>query len=163
MASQDRDRAVALSLQLAQAHQELRRQLGEVRSTLHKPRPGGGTLITHCLGFCAALTAHHHGEDAGMFADLLEQRPDLADTVKYLVQDHDIIASILTRLAELAYQAAATQPTDRDSMTLEFNGLAAIMESHFRYEERAIGNALDGQPADAEWADQVLRFRPEPP
>ena len=27
------------------------------------------SLTTHCLAFCAALTAHHQGEDAGMFAE----------------------------------------------------------------------------------------------
>jgi hypothetical protein len=34
------------------------------------------------------------------------------------------------------------------------------MESHFRYEERAISNALDQGTADTGWSAQVFRFDP---
>src|SRR5687767_3482867 len=74
------DRAIALSLQLAQAHHELRRRLRTLKSDLGRRAPSSGAsgasgasedddgLVTHCLAFCAAITAHHQGEDAGMFA-----------------------------------------------------------------------------------------------
>lgn len=29
-------------------------------------------LLAHCLAFCAALTAHHQGEDAGLFGEVLD-------------------------------------------------------------------------------------------
>jgi hypothetical protein len=163
VATHDRDRAVALSRQLAQAHQELRSQLADIRLNLGERHPRSGKLTTHCLAFCTALTAHHQGEDAGMFTDLLRHRPDLADTVKNLVQDHEMIASILLRVAQLARPAAdhgpEGEPADRHSIALELDGLAAIMESHFRYEERAISDALDRGTADTGWSDQVFRFR----
>jgi hypothetical protein len=146
VATQDRDRTVALSRQLARAHQELRRQLAELRNGPGENHP---TLTAHCLAFCAALSDHHQGEDAGMFTDLLRRHPDLEDTIRKLVQDHDMIAAILTRVAELAATATGSVPAELD-------GLAAIMESHFRYEERAISNALDEGTPDSGWSAQVF-------
>jgi len=37
-------------------------------------------------------------------------------------------------------------------------GLAAIMESHFGYEERAIGDAIDDQVQDTGWTTAVFEF-----
>jgi hemerythrin-like domain-containing protein len=141
MASRDRDRVVALSLQLAQAHQELRRQIELLKAGLEQPQPTGA-LLTRCLVFCAALTSHHRGEDGGLFADLLRQRPDQSGTVAKLVEDHEMIASILARVAEIAGQISGSAGSAADSTRLELDGLTAIMESHFAYEERAIGAAL---------------------
>ncbi|MEV6847604.1 hemerythrin domain-containing protein [Actinoplanes sp. NPDC051411] len=154
MATRHLDRAVALGRRLARAHQELRRRLGEIRDNPGEHR----TLTDHCLAFCAALTAHHQGEDSGMFTELLRERPDLAGTVRNLVDDHDMIASILARVAELAGRAATAESGERAA--IELDGLAAIMENHFRYEERAIGDVLDRGVADAGWAGPVFRFEP---
>jgi hypothetical protein len=176
VATHDRDRVVALSRQLTRAHQELRNQLAGIRDHLGdgarehaeqqhpgeqhpgEQHPRNGVLTTHCLAFCSALTAHHQGEDTGMFAALVRQRPELADTVKKLVQDHEMIASILVRVAELADQAAGGESGDRRAIAWELDGLAAIMESHFRYEERAIGDALDRGTIDTGWSGQVFGF-----
>ncbi|MEU6239102.1 hemerythrin domain-containing protein, partial [Kitasatospora sp. NPDC047058] len=92
MASPDGDRVVALSRQLAQAHQELRRQIGEIRRNIGHGRLNDDAVLTHCLAFCSALTSHHQGEDDGMFSRLLRERPDLAGTVASLVEDHGLIA-----------------------------------------------------------------------
>lgn len=159
MASHDRDRAVALSLQLAQAHQELRRQIGELRTGLGQHRPDDGVLVTHCLAFCAALASHHRGEDTGMFAELLRERPDLAKTVANLVEDHEMIASILARVVELVDRATGSHGPALEAIGRELDGLAAIMESHFNYEERAISEALDAGIPDTGWSDRVFRFR----
>ncbi|GAB3838821.1 hemerythrin domain-containing protein [Dactylosporangium cerinum] len=141
MAPKDRDRAVALSLQLAQAHQKLRSQLASLKA--------GRDLTVHCVAFCAAVTAHHEGEDAGMFAELLRLRPDLAGTVDKLVEDHGLIAWILSRIA------AATSD---DAVSGELDGLTAILESHFAYEERAISAALDAGTPDTGWSAKVFGF-----
>src|SRR5215467_2695232 len=101
----DTDRAVAWSRQLAEAHEALRRQLRGVQAD-----PGsvvaGGWPVTHCLAFCSALSAHHHGEDGGLFAELLRVRPDLQDVVRKLTEDHELIASLLATLRDLASKAA---------------------------------------------------------
>lgn len=142
------DRAVALSAQLARAHDELRRRLRDLRAGQARDLP------THCLAFCAALNAHHQGEDTGMFAELLRLRPDLSGTIAKLVEDHGMIAWILSRVAELA-----TSPDPSSAINGELDGLAAIMESHFAFEERAISAALDGGTPDTGWSAMVFRFR----
>ncbi|MFD4657786.1 hemerythrin domain-containing protein [Kitasatospora sp. NPDC058444] len=181
MASPSTGRTAALSLQLARAHQELRRRLTDLRAGLDRPRhprdpggPGGpdlpdgsgddGGLLTHCLAFCTALTNHHQGEDTGLFAQLLRERPDLAPTIGKLVEDHGFITHILTRVRHLADQTAHTAPdaaphAGPEAIGRELDGLAAIMESHFAYEERAIAAALDAGVSDDGWSDPVLRFR----
>ncbi|WP_406086180.1 hemerythrin domain-containing protein [Kitasatospora purpeofusca] len=162
MASQDGGRTVALSRQLSLAHDELRRLINgladDLKSGAAHRRSDSGSLLTHCLAFCTALETHHRGEDDGLFAQLVRERPDLAGTVAKLVEDHGLISSILTRVAELARQAAATGGRGPDeAVRLELDGLAAIMESHFRYEERVIGAALDRTVPDGDWPEPVFR------
>nr|WTB31414.1 hemerythrin domain-containing protein [Streptomyces sp. NBC_00830] len=158
MASRDGDRVAALSLQLSQAHQELRRQINEIRTSLGQRRLSDDALVTHCLAFCAALTSHHQGEDDGMFSQLQRERPDLSTTVANLVEDHGMIASILSRVRELADKAAESRGPVLEAIRRELDGLAAIMESHFSYEERTISEALDEGIPDTEWPDMVFRF-----
>ncbi|MFE1752570.1 hemerythrin domain-containing protein [Streptomyces anandii] len=158
MASRDGDRVVALSLRLAQAHRELRRQIDEIRTGLGHRRLNDDALVTHCLAFCAALTSHHQGEDEGMFSQLLRERPDLAATVANLVEDHGMIASILSRVRELADGAAESRGPALEAVRRELDGLAAIMESHFGYEERTISQALDDGVPRTDWPDLVFRF-----
>ncbi|MFI2207586.1 hemerythrin domain-containing protein [Streptomyces sp. NPDC020192] len=158
MASRDGDRVAALSLQLSQAHQELRRQINEIRTSLGHQQLSDEALVTHCLAFCAALTSHHQGEDDGMFSQLLREHPDLAATVTNLVEDHGMIASILSRVRELAFRAVESRGPVLEAIGRELDGLAAIMESHFSYEERTISEALDGGVPDTDWPDMVFRF-----
>lgn len=150
MATHQHDRAVALSRQLARAHQELRDRLASARAN------PGRSLADHCLAFCTALTAHHQGEDAGLFTELLREHPDLTGTVQNLVEDHRMIASILTRVAELSGRPVAAG----SELERELDGLTAIMENHFRYEERALSAALDEGVADRSWAGQVFGLSP---
>ncbi|MQY10847.1 hypothetical protein SRB5_09600 [Streptomyces sp. RB5] len=158
MASPNGERAVALSLQLAQAHQELRRQINDIRTSVGHRKLSDDVLVTHCLAFCTALTTHHQGEDDGMFAQLLRERPDLTTTVAKLVEDHGMIASILSRVRELADRATESRGPALEAIGRELDGLAAIMESHFSYEERTISEALDDETPGTDWPDQVFRF-----
>ncbi|MFE4518832.1 hemerythrin domain-containing protein [Kitasatospora sp. NPDC056783] len=164
--SRGEDRTAALSLQLSSAHQDLRRRLAGLRANLGRPRPDGDgddALRAHCLAFCTALTSHHQGEDDGLFARLLRERPDLAPTIAKLVEDHGLITRILTRVRDLADRAAATEPgTGLEAIGRELDGLAAIMDSHFGYEERALRAALDAGVHDDGWSAPVLRFRAPP-
>lgn len=70
-----------------------------------------------------------------------------------------MIASILSRVTELADRAARSHGAALEAIGRELDGLAAIMESHFHYEERTISEALDGGIADTGWSDLVFRFR----
>lgn len=159
MASRAGDRVVALSRQLAQAHQELRRRIDEIRKGLGHRRLGDDVLLTHCIAFCAALTAHHQGEGDGIFPQLLAQRPDLAATISRLIEDHEMIASILGRVAELTERAAGAKGSALGAIGRELDGLTAIMESHFNYEERTISEALDAGISSDGWSEKVFRLR----
>lgn len=93
-----------------------------------------------------------------MFSELLRERPDLAATVAKLVEDHELIASILSRVSELADRAAESRGSALESIGGELDGLAAIMESHFSYEERTISKALDDGIPDTGWSGMVFEF-----
>lgn len=96
-----------------------------------------------------------------MFAELVRDRPDLAATVAKLTEDHELIAGILSRVRELADKAAAPGEgggEGAEAIGRELDGLAAIMESHFRYEERTISRALDDGLTDTGWSQTVFRF-----
>ncbi|GGM29493.1 hemerythrin domain-containing protein [Dactylosporangium sucinum] len=135
----DGDRALALRAQLAEVHRSLLDRVDELR--------GGRPLLAHCLAFCAALTSHHRAEDEGLFAELVRVRPDLAPAVGKLMEDHELIAMLLARV-----EAAA----DPDAAARELDGLAAIMASHFAFEERALREALGGALEPAEWFPAVF-------
>jgi hypothetical protein len=151
------DRAVAFSVQLAQAHQELRRRISRLQAGLGET--DADTLAHHCLAFCAALTTHHRGEDTGMFAELARARPDLAGQIGKLVEDHEMIGTILERVADLAGRARGARGAGLARLKGELDGLAAIMESHFRFEERAVSAALDDGVADTGWTTPVFDVR----
>lgn len=148
-------RTIAWSRQLADTHATLRARLRDLRAL----PDGSDDLLTHCLGFCSALTIHHEGEDTGLFAELVRARPDLAATVAALREDHRLVADIVATVRDLAAESAEATPDRRAAIGRELDGLAAIMESHFRYEERAIGAALDEGVEDTGWSRPVFALR----
>ncbi len=91
-----------------------------------------------------------------MFVELLRQRPDLAKAVSNLVEDHEMITAIVFRVTELAGETAGLRGPALERIGRELDGLTAIMESHFNYEERAISEALDGGIRDVSWSGMVF-------
>lgn len=106
--------------------------------------PATRDLLLFCHGFCTALTAHHEGEDRELFPAIAEQHPELRDTLHHLRQDHSMMAHLLTGLQTAVARAAPPAELDR-----HLDGLAAIMESHFRYEERQLLTVLETLALDA--------------
>lgn len=135
------DRVVALSLQLVRTHQALRGRLHALRHQLPSGPPSADDVLEHCAGFCTALESHHTGEDEGLFPALRREFPELAPTIDKLAEDHGMIAGILRRVRELV----ASAHTDADTVRIvgELDGLAAIVDSHFAFEERRISSAVD--------------------
>src|SRR6478736_4591840 len=147
----DQDRTVALAAQLSAVHDDLRARVRVLRDSLGgdgapaagEPPPVAG-LLAHCLGFCRALQAHHTGEDDGLFAALRVERPDLGPMLDKLVEDHHLVAGILARVEHLVDTAAgAVDDGHRARLVGELDGLTAIMDSHFAFEERSITAAID--------------------
>ena len=151
----DIPRLVAWRRQLLQAHERLRLAL----STAQRAARDGADvadasrdLPLYCHGFCLALDGHHRGEDALLFPALVEQYPAATRVVSMLRQDHDRIASLLT-----GFDSAARSGESPASLALHLEGLAAIMESHFRFEERELEPLLDQLELDA---DPAVVFGP---
>ena len=70
-----------------------------------------------------------------------------------------MIASILGRVAELTERAAGAKGSALGAIGRELDGLTAIMESHFNYEERTISEALDAGISSDGWSEKVFRLR----
>jgi hemerythrin-like domain-containing protein len=85
-----------------------------------------------------ALGGHHSSEDATLFPMVLAGRPDLAPVVARLVQDHNMIAHLIQGLEHAVSTAA-----DSAALLEHLDGIGAIMESHFRYEETQLVGLLD--------------------
>jgi hypothetical protein len=138
----------ALSEQLIHVHQELRERLASVRREAADGAglPGAHTaidedLLSHCLGFCAAIHAHHTGEDSQLLPALRAAAPELAPVIDNLSEDHALVAGILRHVRELL--APGRAPSRPEALVRELDGLIAILDSHFSYEERRIAKALD--------------------
>jgi hypothetical protein len=143
-------RLAAVGNEMIEIHLWLRAELARLRAgldgtgPLDPPRPRD--LRAHCLTFCAALERHHTGEDGGAFRLLAEEEPALRPVLAELTRDHEMVAGILRRIEDLA-------AGDASLLRGELDGLAALLESHFRYEEKKLVtalNALTGRPGTAQ-------------
>ncbi|HEX5287662.1 MAG TPA: hemerythrin domain-containing protein [Streptosporangiaceae bacterium] len=152
------DRTAALSEQLIHVHQALRERLASLRQEAAggagqagRSAAAGQDLLSHCLSFCTAIHAHHSGEDSQILPALRAAAPELAPVIDNLIQDHALVAGLLRQVAELLARPAA--PPSPGTLVRELDGLTAILESHFSYEERRIARALDALGPEAWTAD----------
>lgn len=148
MSEGEKTRLVAWSRELRRAHDRLREALTVTRQALEageSAQPATRDLLLFCQGFCTALTAHHEGEDRDLFPAVAEQYPQLREPLYYLQQDHSMIAHLLAGL-----QAAAARAAPPAELLQHLEGVAAIMESHFGYEERQLMTVLQTLALDAD-------------
>ena len=152
------DRTAALSEQLIHVHQTLRERLTALRQeavggTGHPAADTtiGEDLLSHCLSFCTAIHTHHAGEDSQLLPALRAAAPELASVIDNLTEDHSLVAGILQQLRELLTPGQSS--SSPDTLVRELDGLIAILESHFSYEERRIAKALDALGPQAWTAD----------
>lgn len=154
------DRVAALSEQLIQVHQVLRERLTSLRQEAAGntgPRATAaalqGDLLGHCVGFCAAIHTHHSGEDGELLPALRAAAPELAPVIDKLSEDHELVAGILRRIRELLTPGQTS--LSPATLLRELDGLTAILESHFSFEERRISEALDTLGPQA-WTPDVF-------
>ena len=119
-------------------HARLREALQVTRATLDGDAPARDLLL-FCHGFCSALDGHHRSEDRTLFPAIAAAHPELRGTLHKLEQDHSMIAHLLGGLQAAVDRRAGAQELER-----HLEGVGAIMESHFRFEEKALGTVLDG-------------------
>lgn len=140
-------RLIAWSQELRAVHGRLREALQVTREAV---AAGRGTdvasraLLLFCHGFCTALDGHHRAEDRDLFPAIAAQYPHLRDTLRYLQQDHSMMAHLIAELDQSVDQAGSPAELDR-----HLEGIAAIMESHFRYEERQLLTVLEDLALEA--------------
>jgi hemerythrin-like domain-containing protein len=140
------DRLTAFGNQLIEVHIWLREELARLREDVDLLLDEGELpreLLAHCLTFCSALTRHHNGEDDGAFPVVAEQFPELRPVLEELERDHEIVAKILRNINALGVVRDNSDPDAAKQVRDELEGLTALLESHFGYEERRIVSALN--------------------
>jgi iron-sulfur cluster repair protein YtfE (RIC family) len=139
---------VAWSIEMRRVHARLRAALRATRAELGQAgtaRAATRDLLLFCHGFCTALTQHHEGEDHHLFPAIAAGHPELRETLRQLAQDHELIGSLVLELHAAVDRAAGPGELDR-----HLGGIAAIMESHFRYEERRLLSVLETLDLEAD-------------
>ena len=126
---------------MREVHRRLREALWLAReSVTEEPTLDlSASPLLYCWGFCAALSGHHGSEDGALFPLVVEAHPDLAPVVAQLTQDHHMIEYLIGALQRTIEQGAPTAEKLR-----HLDGIEALMESHFRHEERRLLGVLDG-------------------
>lgn len=148
MTEGEKTRLIAWSNELRVVHGRLREALSLTRDALASGKPDQAAtrnLLLFCHGFCTALTGHHEGEDRELFPAIAAAHPELRDTLRRLKRDHSMIAHLITGM-----QSAVASSATPDVLPLHLEGIAAIMENHFRYEERQPLSVLDTLTLDAD-------------
>lgn len=141
MAERETPRLIAWSRELRSVHTRLRAALHVTRTAIEDGNPGESAtrdLLLYCHGFCAALDGHHRSEDRKLFPAIEAAHPHLAPVLRTLEQDHSMMAHLLGGLAAAVERAATPAELDR-----HLEGIEAIMESHFRFEERQLLTVLE--------------------
>jgi hemerythrin-like domain-containing protein len=148
-------RLVAWGQELRAVHQRLRDALDVARESI-----GGGAtpslsgdLLLFCHGFCHALDGHHRSEDDITFPLVVQRHPELAPVVAQLMQDHSTIRHLIRQLEHDLGRAA-----DAEVLRRHLDGIEAVMETHFRYEERQLIAVLDRLPVGE--LDKTTLFGP---
>jgi hemerythrin-like domain-containing protein len=142
----EKNRLIAWNRELTAVHQRLRQALRVTRDALGAGQAGpAADLLLYCHGFCAALSGHHRSEDGALFPELSARHPALRPAIAKLAADHEMIAALLAQFGD-ALAAAATP----GELARHLDGLSAIMESHFRYEERELLGALSSLDLEAD-------------
>ena len=147
MVEGEASRLIAWSQELRRVHDRLRHALRLTREAFNEGDDVHGAsreLLLYCHGFCAALDEHHRSEDHTLFPAIEAANPQLRPVLRTLRQDHSMIAHLLTGLREATERASSP-----DELARHVEGLAAIMENHFRYEERALLEVLEALELDA--------------
>lgn len=141
MAEGEKTRLIAWSNEMRAVHDRLREALRVTRSALGDGRPGASAtrdLLLFCHGFCTALNGHHESEDHTLFPAIAAAHPELRGTLRQLEQDHSMVSHLISRL-----QNSVDRADPPDALERHLEGIAAVMESHFRYEERRLSTVLE--------------------
>jgi hemerythrin-like domain-containing protein len=134
-------RLIAWSTELRRVHRRLRDALAVAQDAVSDDRNlevASRDLLLYCHGFCAALDGHHRGEDRTLFPAIEAAHPELVPVLRALERDHSMISHLLSGLRTAVDQSSPTQ-----EIAMHLDGVAAVMETHFRYEEKQLLTVLE--------------------
>ena len=143
MGENEAARLIAWHRELLAVHARLREALAVARSSVDEAS-GAHDLLLFCTGFCVALDGHHRSEDRALFPELARRHPSLRPTLEKLTQDHSMLAHLMQQLQHALGSAEAP------ALHRHLDGIAAIMDSHFGYEERQLLDVLAALDLDAD-------------
>ena len=115
-----------------------------VRSLLNRMtiRQNNWTLGVYCQSYCRIVTGHHTLEDRSMFPHLKRSDPRLADVIRRLEEEHEVIAGLLDRVDAALVALAAGEPDAMARVRAAIDVLTDAMSSHLSYEERELVEPL---------------------
>ncbi|MBU2666703.1 hemerythrin domain-containing protein [Actinoplanes bogorensis] len=119
----------AYGTQLILTHQRLREMIDDLYDALDDGRDSHD-LHLHCMTLCGAVTKHHTAEDANVFPLLAARHPELEAFLRGLKSDHNMLANMLGRL-------------QRSTTHEELDAVSAVLETHFRGEEKRLVSVLN--------------------
>lgn len=160
------ERLRAFGNQLMEVHVSIRDELADLRDNLADYFAGGEApprdLRVHCLTFCDALRRHHTGEEQVAFPEILAHVPGLEGLIVQLRTDHNRIEWTMRNLEKLlAELPERPDPAAAARFRAEFEAMSAVMETHFRYEEKQLRHTLDAMDVPA-WRTDPPEFLRDP-
>lgn len=116
---------------------------GEARAAVHQLGLDRAyqQLGSYCGQLCTALRTHHMIEDVALYPQLRAAEQTLHATLDRLTHEHEVIHEVLERL-DASLVAAVRDPAQLAGLATTYRHLRRLLESHFDYEEEAIGTAL---------------------
>jgi hypothetical protein len=117
--------------------------LGEARAAVQQMglRSAYEQVGSFCGELCRSVALHHGIEDAHLYPALRHADERLATVLERLHDEHDVVHAMLVRVDETLV-AMAEDSNRFGRLRRELIHLRALLESHFAYEEEAIGVAL---------------------
>lgn len=117
--------------------------VGEARAALHETGLTSAyqRLGSFCGQLCHAVTQHHMIEDVVLYPQLRAADRDLTATIDRLDHEHRVIHEVLERIDRTLVEFARDRE-HLDTLVGQVRHLRSMLESHFAYEEDAIGLAL---------------------
>ncbi len=136
-------RALALVVETAEEAVAGRADAGELREAIHAAglTEAYQRLSSYCGQLCAAVTQHHTIEDVVLRPQLRAADRALGETLDRIALEHGVVHELLERI-DRSTVAFASDRRHLDALVAELRHLRALLESHFAYEEDAVGQAL---------------------
>lgn len=124
---------------LVEIHDMFRGELAMIRSEVARSGPRvGAQLRINYLTLCQGLHFHHTGEDTQMFPSLVEQHPELVDTIERLRTEHERVEVLLDELQE-----RISIDADPTTVVGDVDRLTDELLAHLDYEEEQLVPVLN--------------------